>query len=450
MRFALYIAPTLALLVACVTTDENGRRTERVKLKDFDQTLLGENYSLKAPDKDNICQTDSKDMQVTIDALNRAEKYVRSVGSVVMKSSDLPRKLVSMDYSDNDLREALLELGDQIGVNVVMGDEVQGTVSVKLSDVPVSRALPMMIASGGFDYVYNGSYIYVGDSMRKDGASANAFLTRHNYKTHSAPPKLIIDSLSPTAKNYVTANDAMGIVSISAPRQEFRTILKEVVSLDRPSRQIRLRLSVAYVSDAAMDTLGKKVAGTGYSAANVMDPIQPSFGQGVYDKVSFDQFLRGVQLMSTTGETEIKAEPEIITLDGEKAVFGSKQTSLVRRADGALDKNNALEGGIQMKIEPRIVDNEDVLLSIEEAKSGDINDIDRDSTSEQSISTKVRVQSGKVLVLGGLKQAKVQTIISKVPFFGDIPYLGWLFKSKREEILHTQVIFAIMPEIVCN
>jgi type II secretory pathway component GspD/PulD (secretin) len=199
-----------------------------------------------------------------------------------------------------------------------------------------------------------------------------------------------------------------------------------------------------------MDTLGKKVGESAFSAANAMDPIQPSFAQGVYDKTSFDQFLRSVQLLSQTGEAEIKAEPQIVVLDGEKAVFGSKQVSLVKRTDGALDKNNALEGGISMRIEPRIVDGDSVLLFIEDAKSGDIAGSLKDSTTEQMISTKVRVSDGNTLVLGGLRQAKTSVVINKVPILGDIPYIGWLFKNKQETVQNTQVIFAVTPEIVCQ
>jgi type IV pilus assembly protein PilQ len=448
--FLLSILVSLSLLSACVTTDERGRNVEKTSLKDIQQTIMKQKLSLSGPEKVTICPQSSKDMQITLDAMARAHKYVHMITPKVQSSYKLPAKEVSVEFTDTEIREALLDIADQTGVNIIAGDEVSGTVSLKMSDATLGRVLRATLAAGGYEYTYNGNYVYVGDAQKKEGASATAFLTRHSYKTVSSSPKQIIDSLNLDFKQYVVGNDSMGIVSIAAPRREFQAILQDVVTLDRPSKQVRLRLSVAYVSDSAMDTLGKKVSGTAYSAANVLAPIQPSFAQGVYDKNSFDQFLRSIQLMSQTGEAEIKAEPQIIVMDGEQAKFGSKQVSLIRRSDGLMDKNNSLEGGIQMKIEPRIVDQNSVQLNIEDAKSGDVNEIERDSTNEHSISTKVRVKTGDTLVLGGLRQAKTQTLISKVPFLGDIPYVGWLFKNKREQVRNTQVIFAVTPEIVCN
>jgi len=446
----LTVTSLVFITVSCVSVDEDGRRRERVQLSDAEQTMLDQSLSLSTPSKAQDCKSTSRDALITIDAIKRADGYVDKIAPFALRSSALPKRTTTVDFNESDLRTSLAEVGDDVGINIVVGDEVQGTTSVRLSDAPLERVLQAILASGGYDYTYNHSFIYVGDPGRKDGASASAFLARHSYKTRSTAPKMIVESLPLSLRSFVTANDSMGIVSISAPRREFRSILREVVSLDRPSRQIRLKLSVAYVSDSAMSRLGRNTGGTGYAAANVMDPIQPSFAQGVYDKVAFDQFLRSIQLMRQTGEAEIKAEPQITVLDGEKAVFGSKQVSLVRRADGLYDKSNALEGGISMKVEPRIVDGDQVLLSIDEAKSGDVNSVERDSATEQTIATKVRVTSGETLVLGGLRKSEISTITTKVPLLADIPVLGWLFKSKREELENTQVIFAIMPEITCN
>jgi type IV pilus assembly protein PilQ len=436
---------------ACVSTDQSGKKIERLQLSAVEQTMLGQKLSLMRPSETKACPAQSKDMSITVESLKRADEYVEKIYPLVSKGGKAPGKKITINYEDQDLRDALTEISKEVGINIIMGDEVSGTVTVNLEDTNLDRVLRMILSTGNFEYVYNDGFIYVGDGATKKSASAQRFfMIAHDYKTQSATPKMISESLPGSHRQYVTVNDAMGIISINAPRGDFKNILRHVVSLDRPSKQIKLKLSVAVVSDNAMDMLGKKQGGTGYSAMNVLDPIQPSFSQGVYDKMAFDQFLRNIQLLSQTGEAEIKAEPQLMVLDGEKAQFSSKQTSLIRRTDGALDKNNALDGGISMQIEPRIVEHGEVLLAIENAKSGEVDALTRESTSEHALSTRVRVRSGETLVLGGLRQAKINTVIKKVPLLGDVPYLGWLFKTKEEQTQNIQVIFAVSPEIICN
>lgn len=441
----------VALISGCVTTDGSGNAIrERASLKDVSQTMIDQKMLLSAkPISDKVCPASSRDMQIDNAALVRANAYVNRVTRQELRGVSLRATKTTVSYEESDLRESLIELGSQIGINIISGDEVQGLISLSATDKPISDILSMMLAAGGFDYIYNGSYIYIGNPMRADGASGQAFNMRHSYKTVSASPKIIVDSLPANFKAFVTANDAMGIVFVAAPRDSFGPILRDVVSLDRPSRQVRLKLSVAYVSEEALSSLGHKTGNTGYSAANSFDPIQPSFAQGVYNQISFDQFLRNIDFMAQTGEAELKAEPQMIVLDGEKATFSTKEISLVRRVDGNFEKGNSLESGITMVVIPRIVDQDFIQLSIDKATSGEIS-ASKDSSNEHSLSSTVRVRTGETLVVGGMRQAKILTTIKKVPLLGDIPYLGWFFKSKSESIVNSQVIFAIKPEITCN
>ena len=441
----------LMSLAGCVSTDESGHAfRERASLRDVSQTMIDQKVLLSArPISEKVCPESSRDMKIDPRAITRAGAYVGRVMAQELRGVGLPATKLSVAYEEADLRESLVELGGQIGINIIAGDEVSGLINVTASDQRISKILPMMLAAGGFDYIYNGSYIYVGSPMRADGASGQAFNMRHSYKTVSASPTAIVASLPPPLKAYVTANEAMGIVFVAAPRVFFSQLLRDVISLDRPSRQIRLKLSVSYISDDAIESLGRQVGGTGLSIAGTLDPIQPSFAQGVYSKISFDQFLNNIDLLAKTGEAEIKAEPQITVLDGEKASFASRESALIRRTDGNLDKSNAMDGGVSMILSPRIVDQDFVQLTIEKATSGELNAA-KDGANEHTMSSTVRVKSGETLVVGGMRQAKVKTTIRKVPLLGDIPYLGWFFKTRSETTLNSQVIFAIMPEITCN
>jgi len=67
------------------------------------------------------------------------------------------------------------------------------------------------------------------------------------------------------------------------------------------------------------------------------------------------------------------------------------------------------------------------------------------ATTERSVTTQIRTESGTPVIIGGLMQQDTVIGIKKTPFLGDIPLLGYLFRSEYESLQNTEMVVTIVP-----
>jgi type IV pilus assembly protein PilQ len=105
---------------------------------------------------------------------------------------------------------------------------------------------------------------------------------------------------------------------------------------------------------------------------------------------------------------------------------------------------------VQLVVKPHIIDSEFILLEV--APKADFqNGFTPDGTpiiSTRKASTNVKVRSGETIVIGGLIRDSLIKNEQKVPILGDIPLLGWLFKSTKSTKVKTELIVFITPIII--
>lgn len=360
-------------------------------------------------------------------------------------------KKYSFSFVDANLRDALLELSTASKIPIVFDEVINGTVSVEVEKKPFLDALQMLIASGPYDFRYDGKFFYVGvtESKSEDWQRLAYY---HRYRTRNMVPTVALKLLNPIFKNYVTADDTMGVISITAPRRQMMAILESLFDLDVAPRQVLLKMSIAEITDNAFEKLGHNTGnGSVFGALNSLAPVQPAFRSAVLNRETFSDFLSSIDFLAREGKADIRAQPKLIALDGEKAKFESKVSHIIRsdRYFVAGNGKSFIETGVFMTITPNIVSGNEVILNISDARSGDFDVSDESKINENLIATKVRVKEGDTLMIGGMITKKKKIVTSKVPWLGDIPYLGWFFKTQSEENATVEVVFTISPEIMC-
>jgi general secretion pathway protein D len=161
--------------------------------------------------------------------------------------------------------------------------------------------------------------------------------------------------------------------------------------------------------------------------------------------------------------SNILSTPSILTLDNQEAYITVGQnvpfvtgsfTNTGAGGDGAQNPFQTIERenvGITLTVTPHINDGDSVVLDITQEVSSisGISAIASDLiTNERIIQTKVLAQDNRVVVLGGLIKDDVQDATQKVPFLGDIPYLGRLFRIDGEKVTKTNLLIFIRPTII--
>ncbi len=175
---------------------------------------------------------------------------------------------------------------------------------------------------------------------------------------------------------------------------------------------------------------------------------------------SFNAFIRATQQDS---EIDILSNPQILTLNNEEAeikvgeVIPTLGTTKVDVQGNETTTIEYKEVGVSMKITPQINADGTVELRIEEQSSnlveGKANALGTQgaiTTLNRSLKTKVVVQDGQTIALGGLISDEKTAVELKTPCLGDIPILGWFFKTRNTTTRKTNLMIFLTPKIVRN
>jgi len=206
--------------------------------------------------------------------------------------------------------------------------------------------------------------------------------------------------------------------------------------------------------------------------SNRGNSFNAGFNQTLNLMAGFNFNLDGViNFLETNGKTKVVSSPKITTLNNQQALI-SVGDNVNYRVQEESQNNNALNGrttitykqysvfiGILLNILPEVSDDNKIMLRINPSLSSfKYNEDDvRQSTSireiapdtiQKKLSTVVQVNSGDTIVLGGLIAQSKGKENSKVPLLGDIPVLGHAFKSTKDNIKTTELVFIITPRIV--
>src|SRR5690606_4663054 len=169
-----------------------------------------------------------------------------------------------------------------------------------------------------------------------------------------------------------------------------------------------------------------------------------------------------VQALSTTAGANLLSTPSIITMDnqeseiivGQNVPFVTGQTGT--GTDGTANPFTTIERedvGLTLRVTPTISDGDLVRLDIEQEISSIADAVTQASdiiTNKRQIKTAVLADNGETIVLGGLINDNYRTQISKVPLLGDIPGLGFLFRSTQRTVEKTNLLVFLRPTILRN
>lgn len=179
--------------------------------------------------------------------------------------------------------------------------------------------------------------------------------------------------------------------------------------------------------------------------------------QGVHNNLRVDGV---VSLLQTIGAGELISSPTVTVLNGHKASLTTGDKVPVFQASGNVNNPNVTTTfeptGVTIEMVPFILSENLVRLDVSidvSAQTGSVPyvisgvQVDAPIISQRAAGTTVHVYSGQVLVVGGLRSSTQIETITKVPLLGDIPIIGWLFKSRSTRKRNTEILMMVTPTI---
>lgn len=368
---------------------------------------------------------------------------IKNIDAFLINKKKLPNKKFDFSFLDLNIREALLEVSQQSGVPIVFDEAVNGPVSIVIQQKTLIESLKMIVEAGPFDFKQNEGFLYVGSIAESNGPSWNKLSTLYPYRTKNLAPSILHKMLSPEFQKMVTVDDSRRMMTVSAPRSFLVKIIKLLDQLDVVQRQVLLRVTISEVSERGKHEIGQILP---------QDQNFNGFSTSAYTltSIGYQRFIKALLGLQNNGQATIKAQPNVVVYEGEKALFNSSSTKYSKASPGI--PQNSISTGLKLNITPFVSDqSNEVTLVIDESKLGDItNQLDDDTIVDNSITTKVRVKIGEALVFGGMFTKKERTIETKVPVLGNFPLIGQFFKNKNSSEEMNEVVFTVQPEILCD
>lgn len=284
----------------------------------------------------------------------------------------------------------------------------------------------------------------------------------------------------------IQADVATNSLIITAPAPQYRQIRAVIDRLDTRRAQVFVECLVAEVSsDRAAElgiqwqtALGKKgdssigVIGTNYKgkdniiglAATDVSKLAgatPPAGinLGVFKKTAGVYVLGFLaRFLEESGEGNVLSTPNILTLDNEEAkiTVGSnvpfvtgRYTNSGQNSTNPFQTIERKDVGLTLKVKPQISESGTIKMDIfQEISSVGLPSADGLTTNKRTIETKVIVDDGAVVVLGGLLTDEYTNNEQKIPFLGDIPVMGDLFKSRQPKRKKRNLMVFLRPVVL--
>lgn len=304
----------------------------------------------------------------------------------------------------------------------------------------------------------------VGDSIQTDQQNALPALRKDiSIKAHEQTNSLIVNAAPDIMRDL---EQVISQLDIRRPQVLVEAIIAEVQDADGMNLGVQWANKNAGVTQftntglpittmmAGADqyrrdgTLGTAAT----SALGSFNGIAAGFYQGNWGML--------MTALSSNSKNDILATPSIVTLDNMEATFNVGQEVPVLAGSQTTSGDNVFQTverktvGIKLKVKPQINEGDSVLLEIEQEVSSVADAASSSSTNlgatfnTRTVNNAVLVSSGETVVVGGLLDKSTNESASKVPFLGDIPVLGYLFRSNSTETKKRNLMLFIRPSII--
>jgi len=269
----------------------------------------------------------------------------------------------------------------------------------------------------------------------------------------------------------ITADKETNSIIVVGDNLQIETINTIINALDIPKEQVYVKVRVLEISNKKASSIGMKYGIMG-GVANSSGLYSMSANLGG-PSIAFDTTALGIStptlskglalgitldLLETEGAAKKLSEPSILCINNtESTIYVGKTESIITQSTvGAattdLTKNtySRQDIGLTLKVKPRIDNDNKVSLNVK-AVLEDIlpgSQIGLPTTTKRDIDTTTIVSNGQSIIIGGLVRDNKDITISKVPFLGDIPFIGALFRHTQENIDKTTLVIVLTPYII--
>lgn len=412
--------------------------------------------------------------------------------AVEEKTADTHESNVSLDFRDADIANVLKILSYKSGVNIVVGPEVTGLVTIQLNDVPWKQALEVVLETYGYAYEQKGNIITVTtvDNLKQRRENAIILAEQEPVETKTFTLNFgraseIVASIEKMRSergsiNYDERTNTLIVTDIARRIDLMDGVIKK---LDRTTPQVLIEAKIVETNFDNEENLGidwvTKVTLAGserphtfpFTVNSSNKFVADSFpgaettrgsanAEFTYGTLSFTQLQAIFEMLKQKTDTNILSNPRIVTMDNQAAqIMVGTQYPIPQYTYNEEQARLQVSGweykdiGIIFDVTPHVNNAGFVTIDVQPKITAIIGTVVVENTSlpqlsNESTKTRVMIKNGETLVIAGLVKDQLTDTKKKVPFLGDIPVLGLIFQKSEKTNTKTDLMIFITPHII--
>ena len=378
-------------------------------------------------------------------------------------------RIISVDFQDADIKSVLRLMAEYGNMSIISGDDVKGNVTLTMKNVPWEQALDSILDVKGLAKKQMGDVISV--------------MTLERKKKDESDKKA-------AEEDQIKAEDARKAreLQLLVEKGKLRQILIEAKIVEVSEEFVRnLGVQWGFGNNQRVGTsygLGLSGGSNPLTQTNAQSMTYPSqipwVKSGTTDPltmaaVNFPSSVLGptfglvfggaqgfietqLSALEATTQGKIISSPKVVTMDNVKAVIKQgDEVPYITKSEGSTDTPTVTfkEAVLRLEVKPKITD--EGRISMEIKATNDTPDYaKRDQLygnppiRKNEVESKIVVQDGDTVVIGGISRNQEDKIVSGVPGFYKIPVLGWLFKTENIQNQKRQLMIFITPKILAG
>ncbi|HEU4845143.1 MAG TPA: secretin N-terminal domain-containing protein [Burkholderiaceae bacterium] len=384
------------------------------------------------------------------------------------------RQPISIEFRDAPLKQVFEVIARRSGLNFVFDKDVKTDqkASIFLKNSTVESAIYFLLMTNQLErQVMDGNTILIYPNVAAKQKEYQEMVVKTFYLAN-AEAKLVANTLKTILKSRdVVVDEKLNLLIVRDTPEAIRLAERLVALQDTPEAEVMLEVEILEIKRTRLMELGVV-----WPAGVSLTPLSTSGGTGltIRDLNNLNQRTIGIagvgnslnatiNANKTDGDANLLANPRIRVRNKEKAkiVIGDKvpviTTTISPGAGGfATESVSYVDVGLTLNAEPTIYLNNEVGIRVQLEVSNLVNQIQTKSGTTayqigtRQASTMLQLKDGENQVLAGLINSEERSTGSHVPGIGDLPLLGRLFGSNRDDNQKTEIVLSITPHLIRN
>jgi general secretion pathway protein D len=424
-----------------------------------------------------------KARQVLAENPNHAEAVAMQarIEELQMRDAHAPLKLksryvkpVTLQFRDANIRMVFEALSKTTGINFIFDNDVKNGVKVTIfvNQVSVEDAIDLILAQSGLaQKILNDNTVLIYPATAAKHKEYQEQLIKSFYLTNIEPKKAQTLLKTMLDAGTVFIDEKASLLVLRDTPEVIRMAEKLFAAADVAEPEVMLEVEVLEVKRSTLQQLGISYPGNvSFSLVNRAGKAEGLTMKDLRDlgdsNVAVTPLSVGVDITKQDSDTKVLASPRIRARSKEKArihigdrvpVITNAVTPLSTGAQTVTGSVQYLDVGLKLEIEPAVHLDNDVAIKMNLEVSSIVKEVINTVSGTvayqigtRNASTLLRLHDGETQVLAGLINDEERTTANKVPGLGDLPILGRLFSTQKDDNVKTEIVLSITPRLIRN